>query len=184
MASTISDSHVYFPLLILAVRLPFLHQGELRVRPVRRAGDHHRRVDLRRDPDGGRRLQRERPRDAVQLPQRPGRDHRGFTLVGLNCSRSRRVLLCVAVCSELMMHSTVLCLCVLLRAGSGFPTRSSGGTPFSAGRIASPCWLLLLHRSLRSDLCAIMLSSSPTRAFLLCNLYSVKAGKKATDNTK
>ena len=41
----------------LAVRRPLLRQGEHRFRPVRRAGDHHRRVDLRRDPDGGRRLQ-------------------------------------------------------------------------------------------------------------------------------
>ena len=82
MASAVSDGHFFFA---LAVRRPFLCEGELRVRAVRRAGDHRDRVGLRRDPDGGRRLQREGPRDAVQLPHRSFRDHPGLTLVGVFC---------------------------------------------------------------------------------------------------
>jgi hypothetical protein len=65
-----------------SVRCSLLRQRQLRVRPVRRAGDRRDRVDLRRDTDGGRRVQREGPHNADQLPHRSVRDHPGRPLVG------------------------------------------------------------------------------------------------------
>jgi hypothetical protein len=81
LLSTFGTETLFHFFFCLAVRLSLLRGWELRVRPVRRAGDGDHRVDLRRDTHGGRRLQREEPGDAVRLPHRQLRPHPRRALV-------------------------------------------------------------------------------------------------------
>jgi len=80
-------------------------------------------------------------RSSPAAPTAPGssRPHLGMLIVKHN------------QCTSIWCVLTWRCVTLraLLRTGWGFRIRSSGDTRFSASRIASPWWLLLLHHLLR-----------------------------------